>query len=64
MFTVDEIRRKAEAMEHQALEADEANAKAYREIAAQWRLLEIEAVFMGAIEDSAAPGSHLPRQRR
>jgi hypothetical protein len=63
MLTVDEIRRKAEAMERLALEADETRAKAYRDIAAQWRLLEIEAVYMEAMERSVAPGSQPPPQR-
>lgn len=49
MLNLPDIRLKAEAMERLAAEGDDASAAAYREIAMQWRLMEIQAVFMEAI---------------
>jgi hypothetical protein len=49
MLTLDETRQKALAMERMAAESDGANAAAYRQLAMQWRLLEVEAIFMEEI---------------
>lgn len=53
MLTIDEIRLKAEAMDQRAAATDDIGARAYREIATQWRLLEVHAVFMDALRDAA-----------
>lgn len=57
MLTVDQIRAKAVTMEHLAATTGEAAGKAYRDMAVQWRLLEVEAVFMDAMRLSVAPTS-------
>lgn len=53
MLNLPDIRLKAEAMDRLAAEADAASAAAYREMAMQWRLLEVQAVFMEAIHPPA-----------
>lgn len=60
MLTLDEIRLKAEAMERRAAEADGASATAYRELATQWRLLEVHAVFMDAMGEAGPPALNPP----
>lgn len=53
MLSIPDIRLKAEAMERLAAGVDDASAAAYREMAMQWRLLEVQAVFMEAIRPPA-----------
>lgn len=60
MLTIEEIRLKAEALDQRAATADDIGARAYREIATQWRLLEVHAVFMDAIRDAATPACDPP----
>lgn len=58
MLTIDEIHDKAEAMERLAATVSEADAAAYRHVAMQWRLLEIQAVYVDAMRASVAPESY------
>lgn len=53
MLSLAEIRSKAEAMDRLASEASEPDATAFRDLALQWRLLEVQAVFMNAMDQSA-----------
>jgi hypothetical protein len=53
MLTIEDIRLKAATMERLAREGDEVSAPAYRQMALEWRLLEIQTVFMDAMMQGA-----------
>lgn len=53
MLTIEEIRLKVATMERLAREGDEVSAPAYLQMAFQWRLLEVQAVFMDAMMQGA-----------
>ena len=56
MLSSEEIEQKIEILEAQAATLAELEAAHYRELAMKWRLIAVEAVFMGAIDDKRADG--------
>ena len=59
MLSPDEITLKIQALEAEAAKLGEPDGAPYREMAMKWRLVEVEAVFMGAmratLSDDQAP---------
>jgi len=54
MLGSEEIKQKIETLEAQAATLAEPEAAHYSELAMKWRLIAVEAVFMGAIDDKLA----------